>query len=131
LRRNRLHDWLLDHNPDLPLALLKVREAGGAALASYRPNYYPGRITFFKAAERDVEFPDDPQRVWRPLVRELRIHTMPGRHRTIVTEHARDAAARLTACLLKARRRRARHAAAQIGSVRRFASKTRAEPNAV
>ncbi|HEX4081163.1 MAG TPA: thioesterase domain-containing protein [Rhizomicrobium sp.] len=126
-RRDRLHDWLLDHNSDLPLALLRVREAGGAALVSYRPNYYPGRITFLKAAQRDVEFPDDPQPIWRPLVQELCIHTVPGRHRTIVTEHASDAAARLTTCILKARQRRARQAGAHVGTGP--GSRTRQESN--
>lgn len=99
--QSRLCEWLLDNNPDLPLPLLKVREAGSAALAAYRPGFYPGKVTFLKAAERDPEFPLDPMAVWKGLVKELDVLALPGGHRSIVTEHAADVGAALTACIRK------------------------------
>jgi acetoacetyl-CoA synthetase len=99
----RLREWLLDRNPDLPLPLLKVREAGSAALAAYVPQFYPGKATFLKAARRDPEFPLDPVPIWRQLVQEMDVYTLPGGHRTIVTEHAQAVGAILTACIGRAR----------------------------
>ena len=98
----RLHEWLLDHNPSLPLTLRRVREAGGAALLAYRPRPYAGPVTFLKAGERSSEFPDDPWRIWQHLLPYATFRTIPGRHRTIVTDHAAAAAAALTACLSRA-----------------------------
>ena len=98
----RLREWLLDQNPDLPAPLLRVREAGSAALARYVPRYYPGKITFLKASHADPEFPDDSQRIWGPLVQELDIQIVPGRHRTMVSDQAPALAERLTACILSA-----------------------------
>jgi acetoacetyl-CoA synthetase len=95
----RLHDWLLDQNPSLPLPLLRAREAGSAALRAYRPRSYAGPIIFLKAKHRDTEFPDDPERIWRRLAPKIVYRTIPGGHRTVVTEYAGTAAAMLTACL--------------------------------
>ncbi|HEX3430367.1 MAG TPA: alpha/beta fold hydrolase [Rhizomicrobium sp.] len=95
----RLYEWLLDENPSLPLPLLRVREAGGAALRAYRPAPYAGPVTFLKARERDSEFPDDAERIWRRLAPRAVFRTIAGGHRTIVTDHADTAAAALTACL--------------------------------
>ncbi|HLY04947.1 MAG TPA: alpha/beta fold hydrolase [Rhizomicrobium sp.] len=99
----RLHEWLLDQNPSLPLPLLRVREAGGAALSAYRPKPYAGRIMFLRAKKRDAEFPDDPKRIWRRLALDIAFRTIPGGHRTIVTQHAETAAAAITACLSSGR----------------------------
>jgi thioesterase domain-containing protein/acyl carrier protein len=119
MRAARLRDWLLNRNPDLPLPLLKVREAGSAALASYVPQFYPGKITFLKAAGRDPEFPDDPERIWRNrLVKEFELHSVPGDHRSIVTVHAESVAARLAACVAQARGRRAQRPSVLSGIIR-------------
>lgn len=99
----RLHDWLLDHNPGLPLPLLRTREAGGAALAAYRPKPYAGAITFLKATQRDTEFPDDPERIWKRLAPQMAFRTIPGGHRTIVTEYPDAAAAALSEYLSASR----------------------------
>lgn len=96
---SRLHEWLLDHNPSLPPPLLRVREAGSAALNAYRPKPYTGRIVFLNAKKRDAEFPDDPKRIWRPLALNIAFRTIAGGHRTIVTDHAETTAAAITACL--------------------------------
>jgi acetoacetyl-CoA synthetase len=102
-RRNeepdRLHEWLLDQNPALPLPLLRVREAAGTALRAYCPKPYAGPLTFLKARRRDAEFPNDPKRIWRRLALDIRFRTIPGAHRTMVTQHAETAAAALTECL--------------------------------
>jgi thioesterase domain-containing protein/acyl carrier protein len=99
----RLRDWLFDQNPDLPAPLLRVREAGSIALSMYVPIYYPGKIVFLKASRPDPEFPDDPERIWSPLVAGMEIHIVPGRHRTMVTNHPDALADRLSACVLAAR----------------------------
>jgi acetoacetyl-CoA synthetase len=101
--RARLRDWLLDQNPDLPAPLLRVREAGSIALARYVPRYYPGKIIFLKASRPDPEFPDDPERIWGALVQAMDIHVVPGRHRTMIGDHATALGECLTACILNAR----------------------------
>jgi thioesterase domain-containing protein/acyl carrier protein len=98
----RLRNWLLDQNPDLPAPLVRVREAGGLALARYVPRYYPGKIIFLKASRPDPEFPDDPERIWGPLVQAMDIHVVPGRHRTMISDHAAALGECVTACILGA-----------------------------
>jgi thioesterase domain-containing protein/acyl carrier protein len=128
--RTRLRDWLLDQNPDLPAPLLRVREAGSIALARYVPSYYPGKIIFLKASRPDPEFPDDPERIWGPLVQAMDIHVVPGRHRTMVGDHALALADRLTTCVLAAGARRDEGIAASIRPAART-NKPRLEPQAV
>lgn len=95
----RLREWLLDQNPSLPAPLLRVREAGGLALLAYRPRPYAGPIMFLNARQRDTEFPDDPKRIWRRLALDIVFRTIPGGHRTIVTQHPEAAAAAIAECL--------------------------------
>lgn len=90
------------HNSDLPLPLARLHEAGSAALASYRPRFYPAAVTFLKAEHRELEFPDRPEQIWQRLVADLVIHTVPGSHRSLLSEHANAFAARITACMLDA-----------------------------
>jgi thioesterase domain-containing protein len=128
-----LRKWLLDRNPDLPLPLLQVREAADAALSTYVPRFYPGKVTFLKAACRDEEFPDDPQTIWGQLVQDLELYTVPGGHRTLVTEYSDAIASRLTACIVETRRQRAREFPARPNIVRSFgiATDNRLEVQAV
>ena len=93
-----------------------MREAGGAALRAYRPKPYPDPITFFKAMQRDTEFPDDPERIWRCLTPRVVFRAIAGGHRTIVTTHTESAAAALTACLSTGRRGTPKHIG-QAGNV--------------
>jgi thioesterase domain-containing protein/acyl carrier protein len=125
--RARLRDWLLDQNPDLPAPLLRVREAGSVALARYVPRYYSGKIIFLKASQPDPEFPDDPERIWNGLAKDMEISVVPGRHRTMVTDHAAALAKCLTAQVLAAR------GGQYAGSTLRPAAgnKSRLEPQAV
>ncbi|HTT83226.1 MAG TPA: alpha/beta fold hydrolase [Rhizomicrobium sp.] len=125
----RLRDWLLERYPDLPAPLLRVREAGSVALARYVPRFYPGKIIFIKASHPDPEFPNDPKRIWRPLAEKLELHIVPGRHRTIVSEHAQALADQLTACVLAAHRCESRFIAG--GRNRTLTNKQNLEPQAV
>ncbi|MGH6889464.1 MAG: alpha/beta fold hydrolase [Rhizomicrobium sp.] len=127
----RLREWLLDRNPDLPLALLKVREAGSAALADYVPRFYSGKVTFLKAAERDPEFPLDPVPIWRGLVREMDVFVVPGGHRTIVTQHAEAVGAMLTACVARARQHEATGRRKTDVRLEHGRRQTRLEPQAI
>ena len=76
------------------------------AWSDYRPRFYPGRITFLKAESSGVEWPasgvdcpGDPQAVWGRLARTLQIHSVPGNHVTMLTEHPELVAARLADCI--------------------------------
>ncbi len=91
--------WLGPVDPSLPLALRQVRQAGDAALLSYRPQFYPGKITFLKAAKTDPVFPPDPSNIWRPLARDFELHTVRGNHRSIIETYAADTAECISACL--------------------------------
>lgn len=127
----RLREWLLDQNPDLPAPLLRVREAGSTALTHYVPRFYPGKMIFLKASHPDPEFPDDPERVWRRLVRELDIRIVPGRHRTMVSDHAPALSKYLTACIAGEHLKREKRLAA-IGRHRTsVANKPRLKPRTV
>lgn len=101
----RMFAWLLESKGDLPPALRAVRMAGHSALSSYAPQPYPGDVIFLRAERPDPEFPTAPAPVWRPLVRELAIHTVRGNHFTIVAEHAESIAGRLSQSIAQARMR--------------------------
>lgn len=95
----RRRQWQLEMNPDMPPSLLKVREAASEALAAYVPRFFAGKVTFLKAARRDLDFPLDPAPIWRHLVRELDVHTVPGGHHTIVRDDAAEVGAALGALI--------------------------------
>lgn len=102
-RNAGLRQWLLDIHPDLPLPLLRTRMAGSAALLKFVPTYYPRKVIFLKAQTPDPDFPSDPKPVWRRLVKELELHTVPGSHMTVITDHAGDVAARINSCIAHSR----------------------------
>jgi thioesterase domain-containing protein/acyl carrier protein len=126
---SRYRDWLLEQYPDLPLPLLRVREAGSTALSRYVPQHYPGKVIFLRAAIRGAEFPE-PEPIWRPLVRDMALHTVPGGHRTMVSEHATSLAGQITACVLDASRRRAARTAGAI-QITSTTTEPRLEPHPV
>ena len=66
------------------------------ALQKYQPARTPLDVTFFKAAVRLGEFPQDPLRVWRPLVRRLTVEQVPGDHHTMIRAHAESLAEAFT-----------------------------------
>jgi len=85
----------------LPPALKEVREALHLASANYAPRPYPGRITFFRPAEKSIRDSDDPQAGWVELaVGGLEIVDVPGDHNNILDEpQVRVLAQRLKVCL--------------------------------
>ena len=66
------------------------------ALQKYQPVKTPLEVTFFKATVRLGEFPQDPLRVWRPLVRRLAVEQVPGDHHTMIRAYAASLAEAFT-----------------------------------
>ena len=66
------------------------------ALHKYQPVRTPLEVTFFKAAIRLGEFPQDPLQVWRPLVRRLTVEQVPGDHHTMIRTYAASLAEAFT-----------------------------------
>jgi thioesterase domain-containing protein len=71
---------------DFTPAMIRVREASTEALREYQPRHYSGTIRFIKAAIPS-RFPDDPVRVWRKFVNQLRVESVPGDHHTMLAIH--------------------------------------------
>jgi acetoacetyl-CoA synthetase len=78
--------------PALLATLDRIREAGHQALFHYRPRFYPGKVTFFKAASA-IRFPDNPTQVWRSFVQQLELHALPGDHWAVVRSEVEPLAA--------------------------------------
>ena len=98
-RAVHINNWLGAVNPDLPLPLRQTRIAGDAALLSFKPSYYPGKITFLRAGTTGPVFPSDARNIWRKLVKEMELHTLKGDHRSILIEDVATTAAKVTECL--------------------------------
>jgi amino acid adenylation domain-containing protein len=70
-----------------PPAFQKVELADKKALSGYIARPYAGRITLFKAKEREWSEMVDPKPLWQKLTREdLDIYVCDGSHRTILLE---------------------------------------------
>ena len=70
-----------------PPAFQKIEMANNSALKAYIVKPYPGRITLFKAREREWSEMVDPKPLWRRLAREgLNTYVCDGNHRTILLE---------------------------------------------
>ncbi len=80
---------------------LAVKAKSYAALGSYCPKVYSGKIKFLKSAS-DNYFPNDPVGVWAHLSAGIEVETVAGDHLTIVTTHSEALAAALTRYLAKA-----------------------------
>ena len=65
-------------------------EAGMAALRSYRPHFYPGKIKFVRATKPHAALPADPKAVWEDLVEGIEIDPVPGDHYEVVTTYYRE-----------------------------------------
>jgi amino acid adenylation domain-containing protein len=85
-----LQPWQTDRS--LPPAIRVVLEGGIAALANYRPRYYPGKANYLKCEINDRVVPDDPIPVWGKLVRELDVQSVPGDHTQMCSTYAGDVA---------------------------------------
>ncbi|WP_437280885.1 beta-ketoacyl synthase N-terminal-like domain-containing protein [Sorangium sp. So ce375] len=76
------------------------------AMRAYAPRPYSGRITFFRARERDSVTPDTPELAWSGLASGgVDLHDAEGNHITMhFAPHVASLAKRLMACLDEARR---------------------------
>jgi amino acid adenylation domain-containing protein len=95
------------------LRQLEVFKSRVRVIHRYYPEVYPGRITFFRAAEEDAPdlrttehagAGDDPTRGFSALTTEpIEVYTIPGTHHQIAREpHVRVLAERLRECAAKA-----------------------------
>jgi thioesterase domain-containing protein len=74
--------------------MLEIVRMNGRNIAAYEPAPFPGRLTFFQAAEEETTPGAAPRAEgWRPLARELDVLVTPGSHRKLVYEpHVRGLA---------------------------------------
>ena len=79
-------------NVSLSPAMQRARESAYLALTRYQPRFYPGRITFVRAAI-PTDFPADPAAVWAHLADEFEVHTVSGDHLGIMSTHYEELAA--------------------------------------
>jgi acetoacetyl-CoA synthetase len=88
---------------DVPLTppMQRVRQSAYLALTRYRPQFYPGRIRFVRAAI-PTDFPADPAAVWSGLAAALEVETVPGDHLGIMTTHYQELAGAISRYLVEA-----------------------------
>jgi acetoacetyl-CoA synthetase len=77
-------------------AFQRYCDATMAALRSYQPKFFPGKIRFVKAAKATALFPDDPAAVWKDLSSDIAVETVAGDHFGIITKYHRELGAVLT-----------------------------------
>jgi acetoacetyl-CoA synthetase len=66
-----------------------ITDRNYVALKQYRPQFYPGKVKFVRAAVSSF-LPSDPMAVWGKLVAELEVDTVPGDHLQIVDKRYRN-----------------------------------------
>jgi len=79
-------------------ALQHFRDRSYLALERYQPRFYPGKISFIRAAI-PTDFPADPAAVWSHLAQEFQVKTVPGDHLGIMTAHFEELASAISAYL--------------------------------
>jgi thioesterase domain-containing protein/acyl carrier protein len=82
-------------------AMQRVRECAYLALTRYKPRFYAGRIRFVRAAIAS-RFPSNASAVWRPLVEEITVETVPGDHLGMIATHYAELATVLSRYLREA-----------------------------
>ena len=75
------------------------------AMRRYRPQVYPGRVLFFRAAERRANDPQYPEACWTEVAADgIEVHVVPGNHETMLAlPNAQSLAASLRQCISEAR----------------------------
>jgi thioesterase domain-containing protein len=69
--------------------LFEVFRTNVCAMLSYKPQFYPGRITFFRASEQIADNSIDPAKDWRDVAADgVEVHVVPGDHYTMLREPA-------------------------------------------
>jgi acetoacetyl-CoA synthetase len=94
--------WLGDPTSGLPQVYRDLYAASERALGAHYPKSYDGRTVFLRAEQTQIVFPRDPRPIWRPLLRSLRILTVPGDHRSMVQDHYAELAACLSGLIQEA-----------------------------
>ena len=88
----------------LPEIYRRIEEIDRAALRRYSPQVYAGKMTLFRAKEKDPKQFYDDNLGWRYLIEGgLEIHDVPGHHMSLMFEpHVGELAKTLQSCLNKA-----------------------------
>ena len=88
----------------LPEIYRRIEDVDRAALRRYSPQAYSGKMTLFRAKEKDPKQFYDEHLGWRYLVEGgLEIHDVPGHHMSLMFEpHVSELAKSLQSCLNKA-----------------------------
>ncbi len=81
----------VSHSP----ILQRFRDSAYFALERYRPRFYPGKISFVRAAI-PTDFPADAAAVWSGLANQFALETVPGDHLGIMTTHYESLAAAIS-----------------------------------
>jgi thioesterase domain-containing protein len=76
-------------------AMNKVKQATRRSLEKYNPTKYVGKIRFIRASTTR-DFPNDPASIWSRWIRDFDLESVPGDHRTILTDHAKELGKMLT-----------------------------------
>ena len=88
----------------MPEIYRRIEEIDREALKRYSPQPYPGKMTLFRALEKDPKQFYDPHLGWRYLIEgELEIHDVPGHHLSLILEpHVAELGTKLQHCLDRA-----------------------------
>jgi acetoacetyl-CoA synthetase len=84
------------HSQSVTDARLRVKEMARVALENYRPRFYHGKMHLLTAADKAYFHPKNPVSVWKHLVEELEVDTVPGDHLEIVKTQIEGLAPPLT-----------------------------------
>ncbi len=82
-------------------SLQHFRDTSYMALERYQPRFYPGKISFVRAAI-PTDFPADPAAVWSHLAQEFELKTVPGDHLGIMTTNFEGLASAISGYLHQA-----------------------------
>jgi amino acid adenylation domain-containing protein len=94
----------LDYPVSAARHLLELFKAHLEAARTWRPQPYPGRLTFFAAEEQPEDLADEPTHGWHALAAELDLVRVPGTHVTLIRDpkNLRVLADRLRTAILQA-----------------------------
>jgi acetoacetyl-CoA synthetase len=82
-------------------ALWKLRVSAYQAYLQYRPRPYLGKVAFVSAGIISI-FPRKPVSVWRKLIPDLEVHTIPCDHVAMIAKNAKQVADALSLSTRKA-----------------------------
>lgn len=70
------------------------------AFSNYKPGFYSGTVTLFRASKQEMGIYHDPTLGWGQLINELKIHEVQGQHWSIIEEpHVQFLAEKLQSAL--------------------------------